>query len=63
MAPRADLLALRVDQVGSLLRPRSLIDAFLACAKGALGRDALDELVERVTTEFALGAGEERVNQ
>lgn len=47
MARRADLLALRVDQVGSLLRPSPLKDAFLACAKGALAREALDQLVEQ----------------
>ena len=34
MARSADILASRVDQVGSLLRPAPLIAAFLACARG-----------------------------
>ncbi len=51
MTRRPDLLSLRVDQVGSLLRPSSLKDAFLACAKGALARDALDRLVEQAVRE------------
>ena len=48
---RTDLLGLRVDQVGSLLRPASLIDSFLACAKGDLTRSALDTLVERAVRD------------
>ena len=32
---------LRVDHVGSLLRPKSLIDAFLARGRGEIGEDAL----------------------
>ena len=44
---RTELLGLRVDQVGSLLRPASLIESFLSCAKGELTRSALDALVER----------------
>jgi methionine synthase II (cobalamin-independent) len=48
---RTDLLGLRVDQVGSLLRPASLIDSFLACAKGEITRSALDKLVERAVRD------------
>jgi 5-methyltetrahydropteroyltriglutamate--homocysteine methyltransferase len=44
---RTELLGLRVDQVGSLLRPAALIDSFLSCAKGEITRSALDALVER----------------
>jgi 5-methyltetrahydropteroyltriglutamate--homocysteine methyltransferase len=44
---RTDLLELRVDQVGSLLRPAALIESFLSCAKGEITRSALDVLVER----------------
>src|SRR4029453_894563 len=44
---RTDLLGLRVDQVGSLLRPASLISSFLSCAKGDITRSALDALVEQ----------------
>jgi 5-methyltetrahydropteroyltriglutamate--homocysteine methyltransferase len=60
MAQRSDLLALRVDQVGSLLRPASLIQAFLSCAKGDITRSALDVLVEQavrdvVTRQQAIG--------
>src|SRR5215468_158689 len=51
MAPRPDLLALRVDQVGSLLRPASLIEAFLSCAKGDMTRGALDVLVEQAVRD------------
>jgi 5-methyltetrahydropteroyltriglutamate--homocysteine methyltransferase len=51
MAPRPDLLALRVDQVGSLLRPASLIQAFLSCAKGGITRNALDALVEQAVRD------------
>jgi 5-methyltetrahydropteroyltriglutamate--homocysteine methyltransferase len=47
MSRRADLLELRVDQVGSLLRPASLIAAFLSCAKGNITRADLDTLVEQ----------------
>lgn len=39
---RGDLRHLRVDQVGSLLRPPALIAAFLAAARGARGRDSLE---------------------
>jgi 5-methyltetrahydropteroyltriglutamate--homocysteine methyltransferase len=60
MTQGPDFLALRVDQVGSLLRPASLIDAFLSCAKGDLSRVALDALVARavrdvVTKQQAIG--------
>jgi 5-methyltetrahydropteroyltriglutamate--homocysteine methyltransferase len=51
MARRADLLELRVDQVGSLLRPAPLIEAFLSCAKGDITRSALDALVERAVRD------------
>lgn len=42
MAKRDDILGLRVDQVGSLLRPQSLIDAFLAFGQGRATREHLD---------------------
>jgi 5-methyltetrahydropteroyltriglutamate--homocysteine methyltransferase len=51
MARRAGLLELRVDQVGSLLRPASLIQAFLSCAKGEMTRDALDRLVAQAVRD------------
>jgi 5-methyltetrahydropteroyltriglutamate--homocysteine methyltransferase len=44
---RTELLGLRVDQVGSLLRPAALIASFLSCAKGEITRSALDALVEQ----------------
>ena len=34
---------LRVDQVGSLLRPQSLIDAFVKCGKGEINAQELEE--------------------
>jgi len=48
---RTELLGLRVDQVGSLLRPASLIESFLSCAKGEITRSALDELVEQAVRD------------
>jgi 5-methyltetrahydropteroyltriglutamate--homocysteine methyltransferase len=48
---RTELLGLRVDQVGSLLRPAALIDSFLSCAKGDITRSALDALVERAVRD------------
>ena len=51
MTARPDILALRADQVGSLLRPASLIAAFLSCAKGEISRSALDALVERAVSD------------
>ena len=48
---RTELLGLRVDQVGSLLRPASLVGSFLSCAKGDITRSALDELVERAVSD------------
>jgi 5-methyltetrahydropteroyltriglutamate--homocysteine methyltransferase len=48
---RTELLGLRVDQVGSLLRPAALIDAFLSCAKGDITRSALDMLVEQAVRD------------
>jgi 5-methyltetrahydropteroyltriglutamate--homocysteine methyltransferase len=40
------LRSLRVDHVGSLLRPKALIDAFLARGRDAIGQDALDEAAD-----------------
>ena len=48
---RTELLGLRVDQVGSLLRPASLIESFLSCAKGEITRSALDALVEQAVRD------------
>jgi 5-methyltetrahydropteroyltriglutamate--homocysteine methyltransferase len=48
---RTELLGLRVDQVGSLLRPAALIDSFLSCAKGEITRSALDVLVEQAVRD------------
>lgn len=36
------LKKMRVDHVGSLLRPQSLIDAFLDCGRGKIGTSALE---------------------
>lgn len=41
------LHGLRVDHVGSLLRPKSLIDAFLARGRGAMGQEKLDEAADK----------------
>jgi 5-methyltetrahydropteroyltriglutamate--homocysteine methyltransferase len=46
MTRREDIRTLRVDQVGSLLRPRALIDDFLAHGRGSLPRDALDRRID-----------------
>jgi 5-methyltetrahydropteroyltriglutamate--homocysteine methyltransferase len=46
MARREDIRTLRVDQVGSLLRPRALIDDFLAHGQGRLARDELDRRID-----------------
>ena len=43
---REDIRRLRVDQVGSLLRPQPLKDAFMACARGELPRPDLDERID-----------------
>ncbi len=43
MARSNEILGLRVDQVGSLLRPKALIDAFLACGNGRISREELDD--------------------
>jgi len=48
---RTELLGLRVDQVGSLLRPAALIESFLSCAKGEITRSALDKLVEQAVRD------------
>jgi 5-methyltetrahydropteroyltriglutamate--homocysteine methyltransferase len=40
------LRALRVDHVGSLLRPKVLIDAFLAYGRKAIGTEALEEAID-----------------
>src|SRR5262249_6054416 len=45
MTRRPDLLTMRVDQVGSLLRPAPLVAAFLSCTRGEITRGALAELV------------------
>lgn len=37
---------LRVDQVGSLLRPRTLVDAFYAYGEGKISAAALDEMAD-----------------
>jgi 5-methyltetrahydropteroyltriglutamate--homocysteine methyltransferase len=42
---------MRVDQVGSLLRPPSLVQAFLDCAAGRLGREELEPLIDRAVQE------------
>jgi 5-methyltetrahydropteroyltriglutamate--homocysteine methyltransferase len=52
---REDITRLRVDQVGSLLRPKALIDAFLAYGQRTLDQDALgrriDEAVRAVVSK------------
>ena len=45
------MIPYRAEQVGSLLRPASLIEAFLSCAKGRITRNALDQLVERAVRD------------
>ena len=45
---------LRVDHVGSLLRPRSLIDAFLARGRGEIDEDAYSPLSR--TTQSAMSS-------
>lgn len=42
MARREDIARLRVDQVGSLLRPKALIDAFLAYGRQQMTNEALE---------------------
>lgn len=46
MTRREDIRTLRVDQVGSLLRPKSLVDDFLAHGRGELARDELDRRID-----------------
>lgn len=46
MTQREDILRARVDQVGSLLRPQSLIDAFLAFGRQQITRAELDRAVD-----------------
>lgn len=46
MSARDTILGLHVDQVGSLLRPQSLIDAFLAFGHGRSSRAELDAAVK-----------------
>jgi 5-methyltetrahydropteroyltriglutamate--homocysteine methyltransferase len=46
MTDQNALRGLRVDHVGSLLRPRSLIDAFVAFGRKAIGQDKLDEVAD-----------------
>ena len=43
MSKRDDLRLMRVDQIGSLLRPQSLIDAFMDLGHGRLTRAGFDE--------------------
>jgi 5-methyltetrahydropteroyltriglutamate--homocysteine methyltransferase len=57
---REDLLTLRVDQVGSLLRPPALIAAFLAAARGERSRESLEPVIgdavrEVVAKQEAIG--------
>jgi 5-methyltetrahydropteroyltriglutamate--homocysteine methyltransferase len=47
VSKRDDILHLRVDQVGSLLRPKSLIDAFLAFGLGKITHEALDGEIDK----------------
>ncbi|MCX7931504.1 MAG: hypothetical protein N2588_03040 [Rhodovarius sp.] len=51
MADLEAIRRLRVDQVGSLLRPPWLIAAFLDCAAGRLSREALAPMIERAVRE------------
>ena len=46
MARREDIRTLRVDQVGSLLRPQALIDDFLAHGRGTLARETLERRID-----------------
>jgi 5-methyltetrahydropteroyltriglutamate--homocysteine methyltransferase len=60
MARREDVRTLRVDQVGSLLRPRALIEDFLAHGRGILSREALERRIDEairavVATQEAMG--------
>ncbi len=59
MAKRDDILKLRVDQVGSLLRPKSLIDAFLSFGQGRSTRQDLDHQIQEAV--HAVVAKQERV--
>lgn len=51
MPDLAAIRSLRVDQVGSLLRPSWLVEAFLAHAKGELPREALEERIAAAVAE------------
>ncbi len=47
MSKREKILGMRVDQVGSLLRPQSLIEAFLAFGNGRISREELDAAIKQ----------------
>lgn len=47
MSKREDILGMRVDQVGSLLRPQSLIETFLAFGNGRRSREELDTAIKQ----------------
>jgi 5-methyltetrahydropteroyltriglutamate--homocysteine methyltransferase len=47
MSKRDKILGMRVDQVGSLLRPQSLIEAFLAFGNGRISREELDAAIKQ----------------
>ena len=44
--PDQPLQRLRVDHIGSLLRPKALIDAFLAHGRKAIDRETLDQAAD-----------------
>ena len=52
MSDRNPLRELRVDHVGSLLRPKSLIDAFTAFARKAIGQEKLDEAADAAIVQI-----------
>lgn len=47
----ADLKRIRTDQVGSLLRPRALIDAFLKIGRGEISEAELADEQDRAVNE------------
>ena len=51
MAPGGPCDLLRVDQVGSLLRPQALKEAFAAMSRGELAKSVLDETVQDAVAE------------
>jgi 5-methyltetrahydropteroyltriglutamate--homocysteine methyltransferase len=50
-ASTMDLVALRIDQVGSLLRPKKLKDAFAAYGEGKLGEEDLKQAQDEAIRE------------